>query len=115
MRRDFRDLGGYDQVGRALKGLTAKDQLVRIGYGLYARSISAPISGATVPALPLPMLAAAALTRLKVPALPSTFDQRYNEGASTQVPTGRVIAVKGRISRKIGYGGRDIVFERASG
>ena len=115
MRPDFRDLGGYDQVGRALKRLTAGDRLVRIGYGLYARSISAPISGTTIPALPLPMLAAEALTRLKVQAVPSTFDQRHNEGASTQVPTGRVIAVKRRISRKIGYGGRNIVFERPSG
>lgn len=114
MRRDFRDLGGYDQVGRALKQLVAKDRLVRIGYGLYARAIPAPISGVTVPGLPLPMLAAEALTRLNVPAAPSTFDRRYREGTSTQVPTGRVIAVKGRISRKIGYGGRSIVFERAS-
>ena len=36
MRSDFRDLGGYDQVGRGLKRLADGDRLVRIGYGLYA-------------------------------------------------------------------------------
>jgi hypothetical protein len=38
----------------------------------------------------------------------------YNAGRSTQVPTGRVIAVKSRISRKIGYDGNYVAFERAS-
>lgn len=114
VRSDFRDLGGYDQVGRGLKRLAAKGDLVRIGYGLYARSATAPISGATVPEQPLPMLAAEALARLKVRTAPSTFDRAYNEGISTQVPTGRVIAVKSRFSRKIGYRGQEIVFERPS-
>ena len=54
MRSDFRDLGGYDQVGRGLKRLADGDRLVRIGYGLYARSATAPISRATVPQQPLP-------------------------------------------------------------
>ena len=115
VRSDFRDLGGYDQVGRGLKRLADGDRLVRIGYGLYARSATAPISRATVPQQPLPMLAAEALDRLKVKTAPSTFDRAYNEGTSTQVPTGRVIAVKGRFSRKIRYGGQNIVFERSSG
>ena len=114
MRSDFRDLGGYDQVGRGLKRLADGDRLVRIGYGLYARSATAPISRATVPQQPLPMLAAEALDRLKVKTAPSTFDRAYNEGTSTQVPTGRVIGVKGRFSRKIRYGGQNIVFERWS-
>ena len=114
VRSDFRDLGGYDQVGRGLKRLADRDRLVRIGYGLYARSAAAPISRAMVPQQPLPMLAAEALDRLKVKTAPSTFDRAYNEGTSTQVPTGRVIAVKGRFSRKIRYGGQNIVFERSS-
>ena len=53
--------------------------------------------------------------RLKVKTAPSTFDRAYNEGTSTQVPTGRVIGVKGRFSRKIRYGGQNIVFERSAG
>ena len=114
LRRDFEDLGGYDQVGRALRRLTAKGQLVKIGYGLYARTALSPISGKTVAAKPLPSLTLEALERLDVEAMPSTFAQANSAGASTQVPTGRVIAVRSRISRKIGYDGRYVTFERLS-
>ena len=114
LRSDFRDLGSYDQVGRALRYLVAKGQLVNIGYGLYARAASSPLSGKTIPAKPLPMLAAEALRRLNVETAPASFTRAYNEGATTQIPTGRVIAVKGRISRKIGYDGKYATFERIS-
>lgn len=114
LRRDFEDLGGYDQVGRALKRLTAKGKLVKIGYGLYARTTVSPISGKTVAAKPLPSLTLEALERLDVEAMPSTFAQANTAGVSTQVPTGRVIAVRSRISRKIGYDGKYVSFERRS-
>ena len=114
LRGDFRDLGGYDQVGRSLRSLTAKGRLVRIGYGVYARAVVSPISGKVVPAKPLPALASEALERLDVETAPSNFTQAYNRGSTTQVPTGRAIAVRGRFSRKIGYGGKYAVFERAS-
>ena len=114
LRRDFEDLGGYDQVGRALKRLTAKGHLVKIGYGLYARTVISPVSGRTVVAKPLPSLTLEALERLDVQAMPSTFAQANSAGASAQVPTGRVIAVRSRISRKIGYDGKYVSFERLS-
>lgn len=114
LRRDFEDLGGYDQVGRALKCLTAKGRLVKIGYGLYARTAVSPISGRTVAAKPLPALTLEALERLDVQAMPSKFAQANGAGTSTQVPTGRVIAVRSRISRKIGYDGKYVSFERLS-
>lgn len=114
LRDDFKDLGGYDQVGRGLRRLTAKGQLVRIGYGIYARAVVSPLSGKRVPAKPLPALVVEALSRLDVETAPSSFARDYNAGTTTQVPTGRVIAVKGRFSRKIGYNGKYAVFERAS-
>ena len=52
LRRDFRDLGGYDQVGRGLRSLVAEGQLVKIGYGLYARGATSPLSSKTIPAKP---------------------------------------------------------------
>lgn len=114
MRDDFADLGGYDQVGRSLRRLAAKGRLVKIGYGLYARAQVSPISGKTMPLKPLPALAVEALERLAIATGPSRYARAYNEGRSTQVPTGRVIAVKGRVSRKIGYDGKYVTFERAS-
>ena len=114
LRADFEDLGGYDQVGRALRCLAGKGQLVKIGYGLYARATSSPVSGKPIPAKPLPALAAEALVRLNVETAPSNFSQAYNAGTTTQVPTGRLIAVKNRITRKIGYAGKYAIFERVS-
>ena len=115
LRGDFKDLGGYDQVGRGFRRLAAKGRLVRICYGLYARATSSPLSGETIPAKLLAALAVEALARLGVETPPSSFARACNEGASTQVPTGRAIAVKGRILRKIGYGGKYAVFERVMG
>ena len=114
LRDDFKDLGGYDQIGRGLRRLTAKGQIIRIGYGVYARAVLSPLSGKTVPVKPLPALAVEVLSRLNVETAPSSFARAYNAGTTTQVPTGRVIVVKGRFSRKIGYGGKYAVFERAT-
>ena len=114
LREDFDDLGGYDQVGRALRKLAAKGTLMKIGYGLYAKAEKSPFTGNLLPQLSLPELAKQALARLKVETTPSKLEQDYNAGQSTQVPTGRLIAVKGRVSRKIGYDGTYVSYEHAA-
>lgn len=112
LRKDFEDLGDYDQVGRCLKKLTDKKKLIRIGYGLYAKATIGPLTGAVVPRQGFGTTAREALSRLGVETAPSSAAQRYNSGLTTQVPTGRVVGVKGRISRKIGYNGTYVTFER---
>jgi hypothetical protein len=112
LREDFDDLGGYDQVGRALLALTKKEKLVKIGYGLYAKTKVSSLTGKTVPLVPLPALARNALNRLGVAALPSQAEIDYRQGRSTQVPTGRLIGVNKRVSRKIGYNNIAVNYER---
>ncbi|ACL02853.1 DUF6088 family protein [Desulfatibacillum aliphaticivorans] len=114
VRDDFKDIGGYDQVGRILRGLVKKGVLVSLGYGAYARSKRSSVSGAVVPEKPLPELAKELLKKLGVKVVPSSAERAYNSGKTTQVPTGRVIGVKGRIVRRIGYNGRYISFEKVS-
>ena len=113
VREDFADLSGYDQVGRILRELARKGELIKIGYGLYAKAKKSPLTGQVVPVAPLPTLAKEALERLGVETAPSRLEQEFNAGRTTQVPTGRLIAVKGRIRRKIGYGGAYVNFEPA--
>ncbi len=113
VREDFEDLGGYDQIGRILRDLTRAGELIKIGYGLYAKAKISPLTGAVVPVVPLPSLAKEALDRLGFETFPSLYEREYNAGRSTQVPTGRRIAVKGRISRKIGYNGAYVSYEAA--
>lgn len=112
LREDFEDLGAYDQVGRALLALTKKGKLVKIGYGLYAKAKVSSLTGNIVPVEPLPALARKALDRLGVSPLPSRAEIDYQQGRSTQVPTGRLIGVNKRISRKIGYNNIAVNYER---
>jgi hypothetical protein len=114
LREDFEDLAGYDQVGRILKGLVQKGKLIRIGYGLYAKAKLSTLTGKIVPVAPLPTLAKQALERLGLETAPSRLEKEYNAGKTTQVPTGRLIAVKGRVCRKIGYGGAYVSYEQAT-
>ena len=57
-------------------------------------------------------LTAEALGRLGVESAPTRFEQAYNSGQTTQAPAGRVVAIRGRIRRKIGYSGIFLSFER---
>ncbi len=111
---DFFDLSDRDQVGRALRTLVKEGVLIKIGYGLYVRSKVSSLTGQPIPEKNLPELAREALKTLGVKVLNSDIDNDYQNGNSTQVPTGRVIAVKGRVSRKIGYGGNYITLEQAT-
>jgi hypothetical protein len=113
VRKDFGDLGGYDQVGRALRKIVREGQLVRVGQGLYARAVPAPSDGRPIPNKGFRAMAAEALGRLGVETGPTRLEQAYNAGRTTQVPSGRVVAVNKRVRRKIGYDGIFVGFERA--
>lgn len=112
--REFNDLGGEDQVLRALRQLVQEGRLLRLGYGVYGRAEPSPLSGQ-------PMLAAVdgfigasreALTKLGVRWEPSSWERAYNEGRSTQVPVNAVVRIKGRFARQLSYRGKPLVLER---
>jgi hypothetical protein len=86
--------------------------LIKIGYGLYAKTKLSSLNGNTVPVEPLPALAQKALDRLGALPGPSKAAINYHDGHSTQVPTGRLIIVTKRISRKIGYNNISVNYER---
>jgi hypothetical protein len=112
LREDFADLGGYDQIGRVLKGLVSKGALLRFGCGLYTRSQISPFGGKPAPTIGIKRLAEEAMRRLKIPVGPSRWERKYNDGLTTQVPTGRVVGVRKRVRRRLGYGDVQIHFER---
>src|SRR5882762_1815422 len=66
--REFRDLGGEDQVLRVLRGLVRDKRLVRLGYGVYGRAVVSRLSGEPILFSPNGFLGAArqALTKLGV-------------------------------------------------
>ena len=108
---DFFDLSDRDQVGRVLRRLIKEGLLVKIGQGIYARAKQSSLTGKPVPEKDLRSLALEALKKLGIKTAPSSYEQAYNAGRSTQVPTGRVVGVKDRVSRRIGFNGRYIKYE----
>ena len=113
LRDDFNDLGGYDQVGRVLLLLVRQGQLMKMGQGVYVRTRPSILDGKPIPAKGIRDLAAQALRRLGFKTAPTRLDEDYSAGRTTQVPTGRSIAVCGRIRRKLNYNGTPLRFERA--
>ena len=113
LRADFDDLGGYDQVGRVLRQFVQQGKLLRIGSGLYARARPSTLDGAATPVKGLRALADEALRRLGIQTAPTRLEKDYTAGRTTQVPSGRRVAVNKRVRRKIGYNGVLMSFERA--
>jgi Family of unknown function (DUF6088) len=114
LTREFSDLGGEDQVLRALRRLVREGHLIRLGYGVYGRAVRSPLSGKPMLYSPNGFIGAArqALDKLGVEWEPTDSERAYNEGRSTQVPVNAVVKVKGRFRRHLRYGNTELVLER---
>jgi hypothetical protein len=112
LRADFDDLGGYGQLGRVLGQLVRKGRLLKIGLGLYVRGLQSLLDGEPTPVKGLRDLADEALRRLGIQTAPTRLEQAYRAGKTTQVRSGRRVAVNKRVRRKVGYNGAIVSFER---
>jgi hypothetical protein len=114
LTREFRDLGGEDQVLRALRGLVREGELVRLGYGVYGRAERSRLSGEPMLAARGGFVGAArqALDKLGVKWEPTEFQRAYNEGRSTQVPVNPAVRVRGRFARQLRYQDAELRLER---
>ncbi len=110
--KDFDDITDRNQTGRILRELIKDGVLMKIGYGLYSRCKKSEISGRVLPEKGLIRAGKEALKKLGIKTYPTTYETMYNNFQSTQVPTGRVIGVKSRITRKIAEGGYSLKYER---
>ena len=114
LTREFRDLGGEDQVLRALRGLVRDGRLVRLGYGVYGRAETSRLSGEPMLAATGGFIGAArqALDKLGVAWEPTDAQRAYNEGRTTQVPVNPAVRVKGRFARHLRYQDTELRLER---
>ena len=113
LREDFADLGrGYRQISRVLEKFVKGGKLAKIGYGLYVRTKVSSVSGNVITDGPLPWLAKEFLARRGIEVVPTKAEIAYNGGESTQVPTGRTIGVRSDVTRRIGYDGAWITYEK---
>ena len=114
LTREFTDLGAKRQVLRALANSVAAGRLVRLGYGVYGPATRSRLTGKPMLANPGGFMVAArqALTKLGVAWEPTEWERAYNEGRSTQVPVNPQVKVRGRFSRKLSDGGKELVIDR---
>lgn len=114
LTREFLDLGRDDQVLRALRGLVRDARLVKLGYGVYGRAIVSRLTGQPILFSRTGFAGAArqALTKLGVAWEASEAERDYNAGRSTQVPVNPVVNIKGRFSRRLTDGQRELVIVR---
>ena len=114
LTREFADLGGEDQVLRALRSLVREKRLVCLGYGVYGRATVSRLSGKPILYSQGGFIGTArqALTKLGIAWEPTEAERAYNEGRSTQVPVNPVVRVKGRFSRRLRDGNTELVLER---
>ena len=112
LRQELADLGSASQVTEALKALQARNVIIRIGTGVYAKTRKSSVTGSIVPAGTLETLSVEALRKLRVPVIPGAAAAAYNAGTTTQIP-GVFVANTGRrrISRRISIGGRTLQYE----
>jgi hypothetical protein len=113
LRKDFDRFGGYDQVGRALRSIMLRGLLVKAGYGVYVKARKSSITGNPIPVIPLVQVGLEALAKMGVEADVGSSAKAYSEGKSTQMPMASVVSVgKARVSRKIGFGGKQLRYEK---
>ncbi|HSA07517.1 MAG TPA: DUF6088 family protein [Candidatus Gastranaerophilales bacterium] len=115
MLSDFEDLSDKDQIGRALRKLEAKNIIIKVGQGVYARAKISKATQKPIPEKDIRSIAVDVLKKCGVKIIESEFEKNYNSGISTQVPTGRVIGINKRVSRKIGFNGNYIKYAKVSG
>jgi hypothetical protein len=113
--REFRDLGGEDQVLRVLRSLVRGGRLVRLGYGVYGRAETSRISGKPILAAPGGFIGAArqALDKLGIPWEQTEAQLAYNAGNTTQVPVNPAVRIKNsRFMRRLKYQDTELRLER---
>lgn len=113
LTREFSDLGGEDQVIRALRELVGGGQLVRLGYGVYGRAVKSRLSGQPILSSPSGFAGVSrqALTKLGVQWQPTKAEIAYNAGQTTQIPVNPAVRVKGRFSRRLRYRNTELIVE----
>ncbi|MCX7123833.1 MAG: hypothetical protein NTV32_09290 [Gammaproteobacteria bacterium] len=111
LRQDIADLGSDRQVSRALQDLVKEGMIVKLGYGIYAKTKKSPITDEQY--LPGGFLAVAreALTRLGIAWNRSTAEEDYRLGNSQQVPANPATKLNARFRRQLSYRGMELRFE----
>lgn len=111
LRCDFEELGSHSQVTRVFKKLIIGKKLVKIGFGLYAKAFTSKYSNVPLVKGGIDSAFDEALKKLGVRFEMGSAEEEYIAGLTTQIPAKKVIRLKSRCRRQIGYGKARLIFE----
>jgi hypothetical protein len=102
------------QISRCFKGLVEIGELVKIGYGIYAKAYISEYINRPVIKGGFGQACKKALTKLGVKWEPGSAEQAYNAGLSTQVPVRTIVKLKSRFRGHLNYGNRKLIVEKGT-
>lgn len=111
LREDVVTLGSSRQVSRGLKTLVEDGELIKLGYGVYAKAAPSEYLDRPVIRVGFTEACIEALERFGIPWEPGQAIKDYNEGRSQQVPARFTVRLRSRFRRKLAYGNRTLRVE----
>ena len=112
MREDIGDMGSPRQISRCFKDLVEMGELVKIGYGIYAKAYVSETLNKPVIQSGFGQACKEALTKKGVKWEPGSAEQAYNAGLSTQIPVRTIVKLKNRYRGHLSYGNRKLIVEK---
>jgi len=112
LREDIEDMSSPRQISRCFKDLVDMGELVKIGYGIYAKAYLSEYINKPVIKGGFGQVCKEALTKLGVEWTPGSAEKAYNAGLSTQVPVRTVVQLKSRFRGHLNYNGRQLIIEK---
>ncbi len=108
---DFSKFGSSDAVRKALERLTAKEHIIRVAQGIYARPKESKYIGVAMPSAE--EIAEAIIKRDKLRTVPTGIYALNALGLSTQIPM-KIILLTDGSPREIRIGKRTINFRKTT-
>lgn len=112
LRKDIENMGSPRQISRCLKDFTEMGELIKIGYGIYAKSYISENLKKPIIQGGFDQACKEALTKLGIRWEPGSAEQAYNSGRSTQVPVRLIVQLKSRFRGHLTYGNRKLMVEK---
>lgn len=114
LRSDFESFGTSTRVTRAIQELIAEGRIIRAGRGIYVKARPSKVTGNPVSVETLETVARTALAAMGVDVQLGSAAKAYLEGLTQDVPMTIAFDVgSSRVSRRIGWGGREVKFEKS--
>ena len=113
LRNELAAFGTPSRVTRGINDLIKAGKIIRLGYGIYAKTEPSIVTGNPIPRKVLETLTKEAFNSLGIPIELGKARADYAEGKTTQIPMSIVVSTgKKRVSRKLRLGNREVIYEK---